>query len=139
LIDMRELTLLETGYLAGMLLLSLVLPLLMSACGPQAAAARKSCLRTVWMGQTLGAIAALAVLASASIAPYATAFGVTVVRSANGYAAQILPEFLYDRQALGNREARRQLTQQILRAFEPEIRRHPDQWFHFVPVWPQSP
>jgi lauroyl/myristoyl acyltransferase len=61
------------------------------------------------------------------------------VRSANGYAAQILPEFLYDRQALGNREARRQLTQQILRAFEPEIRRHPDQWFHFVPVWPQSP
>jgi predicted RND superfamily exporter protein/lauroyl/myristoyl acyltransferase len=65
--------------------------------------------------------------------------GVTVVRSANGYAAQILPEFLYDRQALGNREARRQLTQQILRAFEPEIRRHPDQWFHFVPVWPESP
>ena len=72
---MRELTLLETGYLAGMLLLALVLPLLMSACGPQAAAARKSCLRTVWMGQTLGAIAALAVLASVSIAPYATALG----------------------------------------------------------------
>jgi lauroyl/myristoyl acyltransferase len=64
--------------------------------------------------------------------------GVTVVRSANGYAAQILPEFQYDRQALGNREARRQLTQQILRAFEPEIRRHPDQWFHFVPVWPET-
>ncbi len=64
--------------------------------------------------------------------------GVTIVRSANGYAAKILPEFPYDRQALGNREARRQLTQQILRAFEPEIRRHPDQWFHFVPLWPES-
>jgi predicted RND superfamily exporter protein/lauroyl/myristoyl acyltransferase len=65
--------------------------------------------------------------------------GVTVVRDANGYAAKILPEFHYDRQALGNREARRQLTQQILRAFEPEIRQHPDQWFHFVPIWPEEP
>jgi lauroyl/myristoyl acyltransferase len=36
---------------------------------------------------------------------------------------------------LGNRENRRQLTQQILSAFEPEIRTHPEQWFHFVPVW----
>jgi lauroyl/myristoyl acyltransferase len=61
--------------------------------------------------------------------------GVTVVRQNNGYAAQILPEFQYDRAALGNREARRQLTQRILSAFEPEIRRHADQWFHFVPVW----
>jgi hypothetical protein len=73
---MRELTLLETGSLAGMVLLSLVLPLLMSVGGAQAAAARKPCSRTVWMGQTLGAIAGLAVLASASIAPFATAFGV---------------------------------------------------------------
>jgi len=39
---MRELTLLETGYLAGLLLLSLVLPLLMSFCGPQDSAASKS-------------------------------------------------------------------------------------------------
>lgn len=65
--------------------------------------------------------------------------GVTVVRNANGYAARILAEFHYDRQALGNREARRELTQAILRAFEPEIRGHPDQWFHFVPVWPEEP
>ena len=64
--------------------------------------------------------------------------GVTVVRRANGYAAQILPEFHYDRAGLGSREARRQLTQQILTGFEPEIRRHPDQWFHFVPVWPEA-
>jgi lauroyl/myristoyl acyltransferase len=65
--------------------------------------------------------------------------GVTVVRNTNGYAAKILPEFHYDRQALGNREARRQLTQEIVRAFEPEIRQHPDQWFHLVPIWPEEP
>lgn len=64
--------------------------------------------------------------------------GVTVIRQANGYAARILPEFHYDRSALGSREARSRLTQQILRAFEPEIGQHPDQWFHFVPVWPEE-
>ncbi len=64
--------------------------------------------------------------------------GVTVVRQAGGYAAQILPEFHYDRSALGNREARRELTQTILRGFEPAIRQHPDQWFHFVPLWPEA-
>jgi lauroyl/myristoyl acyltransferase len=64
--------------------------------------------------------------------------GVIVVRKGDGYAARILPEFHYDRPALGSREARRELTQQILRAFEPEIRLHPDQWFHFVPVWPEN-
>lgn len=64
--------------------------------------------------------------------------GVTVVRKAGGYAAQILPEFHYDRAALGSREARRELTGAILRAFEPAIRRHADQWFHFVPAWPEA-
>ena len=72
---MRELTLLETGYLGGLLLLSLVLPLLMSFCRPRDAAARKSCMTTVWIGQTLGAVAALAVLASGPVALYATVFG----------------------------------------------------------------
>ena len=64
--------------------------------------------------------------------------GVVVAREAGGYAARILPEFTYDRAALGNRENRRKLTQQILSAFEPEIRRYPEQWFHFVPVWMDS-
>jgi len=72
---MRELTLLDTGYLAGLLLLSLVLPLLMSFHGPRDTAFRKLCLKTVWIGQLLGALAALVVLASASVAPYAAAFG----------------------------------------------------------------
>lgn len=63
---------------------------------------------------------------------------VYVLRDTDGYAAAVLPEITYDRRALGHRPARRELTQEILRAFEPIIRQHPDQWFHFVPVWPPS-
>jgi predicted RND superfamily exporter protein/lauroyl/myristoyl acyltransferase len=62
--------------------------------------------------------------------------GVTIVRRPDGYAVKVLPEFVYDRKALGNREARRELTQQILRAFEPEIRKDMDQWYQFTPIWP---
>ncbi len=65
--------------------------------------------------------------------------GGSILRTNNTYTARIYPEIEYDRQALGDREARRQLTQQILRAFEPEIRDHVDQWYHFVPIWPDSP
>ena len=83
-------------------------------------------------GRPFRASAAAAELARAS---GCAVLGVTVVRQHNGYAAKILPEFQYDRQALGNREARRQFIQSILSAFEPEIRQHADQWFHFVPVW----
>lgn len=54
-----------------------------------------------------------------------------------GYSARILPPIAYDRRALGNREARRALTAQILRAFEPFIREYADQWYHFVPIWPR--
>jgi len=72
---MRELTLLETGYLAGGLLLCLVLPLLMSFRGPLNAATKRSCMKTVWTGQTLLTIAGLTVLASPLFAPYAAAFG----------------------------------------------------------------
>ena len=73
---MRELSLIETGYMAGLLLLSLVMPLLMSFRWTRSAtASRKNCMRTVWLGQGLGAIAALGVLASSTLAPYAAAFG----------------------------------------------------------------
>ena len=64
--------------------------------------------------------------------------GVTIVRRPNGYAVKVLPEFTYDRRALGNREARRDLTQQILRAFEPQIRDNIDQWYQFTPIWPKQ-
>jgi lauroyl/myristoyl acyltransferase/predicted exporter len=62
--------------------------------------------------------------------------GVTIVRAGGGYTARVLPEITYDRGALGSREARQELTRKIVRAFEPEIRQHLDQWFHFVPIWP---
>ncbi|HEX9045971.1 MAG TPA: MMPL family transporter [Verrucomicrobiae bacterium] len=63
--------------------------------------------------------------------------GVTIVRRPAGYAVKVLPEFVYDRKALGSRDARRELTQQILRAFEPEIRKNVEQWYQFTPIWPQ--
>ena len=59
-------------------------------------------------------------------------------RGKRTYGAHILPAIDYDRPSLRARPARLELSQQILRAFEPVIRRHLDQWFHFVPVWPQS-
>ena len=65
--------------------------------------------------------------------------GVTIVRQREGFAIRVLSEFGYDRRALGSHEARRELTGQIMRAFEPEIREHLDQWYHFVPIWPVAP
>lgn len=60
---------------------------------------------------------------------------VILVREANGYRTQVLPEINYDRRAIGDRAGRIRLTQEILRAFEPVIRQHVDQWYHFVPLW----
>lgn len=59
-------------------------------------------------------------------------------RSKTGYSAHILSEIRYDRPMLAKREARQQLTQEIMQAFEPVIREHITQWFHFVPIWPKS-
>jgi lauroyl/myristoyl acyltransferase len=79
--------------------------------------------------------------ASIAVAELARASGcaiipVYIVRQPDAYLAHILPEITYDRAAIGNRDTRIRLTQEILRAFEPAIRQHLDQWFHFVPVWP---
>jgi KDO2-lipid IV(A) lauroyltransferase len=59
-------------------------------------------------------------------------------RVKNGYAAHLLPEIPYNRQSLRAPEARQQLTQEIMRVFETPIRQHLDQWYHFVPIWPQA-
>jgi KDO2-lipid IV(A) lauroyltransferase len=59
-------------------------------------------------------------------------------RASRGYTAHILPEISYDRRALGSREARAQLTQEIMNVFEPAIRLYLNQWYHFVPVWPRA-
>jgi|SRR4051812_2997212 hypothetical protein len=74
-IDMRELTLLETGYLIGGGLLCLVLPLMMSFRSPKDGTAKRSCMKTVWTGQTLLTLAVVVVRVSASVAPYAAVFG----------------------------------------------------------------
>lgn len=60
---------------------------------------------------------------------------VCLPRTRKGYAAHILPEIPYHRPRLRSPEARLDLTQQIVRVFEPVIRQHPDQWYHFVPIW----
>ena len=73
---MRELTLLETGCLAGLLLLSLVLPLWISFRGRREGAIWRADIRTVLIGQLLGAGAGVAILVSSAIAPYATGFAV---------------------------------------------------------------
>lgn len=55
-----------------------------------------------------------------------------------GYAAHILPELSYDRVTLGNRAARQAFTQELVNAFAPVIKQYPEQWYHFVPIWPVS-
>lgn len=72
---MRDMTLLDTGCLAGLLLFSLVLPLMLSWRVPRQSPSRRACLRTVWLGQTLLCLAGVAVLASPVAAPFAVAFG----------------------------------------------------------------
>jgi KDO2-lipid IV(A) lauroyltransferase len=59
-------------------------------------------------------------------------------RLAGGYQAKVLPQIPYDRAALGSRDAREELTRQIVRAFEPAIKEYVTQWFHFVPIWPKK-
>jgi predicted RND superfamily exporter protein/lauroyl/myristoyl acyltransferase len=90
---------------------------------------------TEFFGHPFEASLAAAELARAS---GCALIGVTIVRRPNGYAVKVLPEFTYDRKALGKREARRELTQQILRAFEPEIRKDMNQWYQFTPIWPKD-
>ncbi|MGO8700280.1 MAG: MMPL family transporter [Limisphaerales bacterium] len=59
-----------------------------------------------------------------------------IVRTADGYYGRIMTEMPYDRALIGNRAARVQLTQEIMRVFEPPIRQYVTQWYHFVPIWP---
>jgi len=64
---------------------------------------------------------------------------VVLPREENGYAVRVLPEIHYHRADLGTREARANLTQEIMRQFEPVIRQYLNQWYHFVPVWEKEP
>ena len=55
-----------------------------------------------------------------------------------GYTAHMLPAVPYERATLRDRSARQQLTQQMMTIFEPIIRQYLDQWYHFVPIWPNK-
>jgi lauroyl/myristoyl acyltransferase/preprotein translocase subunit SecF len=59
-------------------------------------------------------------------------------REGDSYAAHVLPAISYDRASLRDPAARKQLTQQIVHAFEPAILKHLDQWYHFIPIWPKE-
>jgi lauroyl/myristoyl acyltransferase len=56
-------------------------------------------------------------------------------RRKHSYAANMLAEIPYDRATLRDRAARQELTQRILKTFEPIIAQDLDQWYHFVPLW----
>ncbi|MCL4179414.1 MAG: MMPL family transporter [Verrucomicrobia bacterium] len=86
-------------------------------------------------GETMEASLAPAELARAS---GCILLPVYVLHHASGYHACVLPEIPYDRRGLRQVEARQALAQEIMRAFEPIIRNHPDQWYHFVPIWQTS-
>lgn len=81
---MHALTPLETGFLAGGLVLCLVLPLLMSFRGPLDRGTKTACMRIVWTGQTLLLLAGITVLASSFVAPFAALLGLM------GYIACII-------------------------------------------------
>jgi RNA polymerase sigma factor (sigma-70 family) len=74
-ISMRELTLFETACLCAGLLLSLVLPLMLSARPPVDPAHRFACLKLVWLGQGALALAGLVLLFVERSALYATLVG----------------------------------------------------------------
>ncbi len=63
---------------------------------------------------------------------------VALPRVSSGYRVEILPEIQYQRSELAGRQARQQLTRQIMNIFEPLIRQYADQWYHFVPIWPKA-
>src|SRR5262249_50847233 len=63
---------------------------------------------------------------------------VSILAAPNGYSAEVLPEVPYQRAALGSRQARQQLTQKIMKIFEPLIQKHLAQWYHFVPIWKEE-
>jgi hypothetical protein len=75
---MSELTFLQTGYLASLLLACLVLPILFSALAP-IGHARKISMRIVWGGQLFLTAASGALLIWPNIAMFAAIAGVIVV------------------------------------------------------------
>ena len=87
---MPELNLAQTLCLAGGLVISLVLPLMMGAIPLQNAAQKKSCLKTVWSGQLCLTSAGLVILTWPTTFIYAGCFAVVSC----GYYAFLLNQKL---------------------------------------------
>jgi KDO2-lipid IV(A) lauroyltransferase len=88
-----------------------------------------------FLGGTTGANIATAELARATgciILP------VYVVRHGSNYLTHVLKPVEYERGNLGSRETRRDLASRVLQVFEPAVLEHPEQWYHFVPIWTQT-
>lgn len=68
----------------------------------------------------------------------ATILPVVIVEDDDRYSAKVLQQIDYDRATLRDPAERAALTQQLLRAFEPVLQQYPDQWYHFVPIWPEQ-
>jgi predicted exporter/lauroyl/myristoyl acyltransferase len=80
--------------------------------------------------------------ASVAAAEFARATGcailpVAIVRDEGGHVLKMAEPISYDRRELRSPDARRELTQQIMRDFEPMLRQYPEQWFQFIPIWPK--
>jgi lauroyl/myristoyl acyltransferase len=80
---------------------------------------------------------------SVAAAELARATGCTILpvclpRNENGYEARVMPPIPYDRAALRKTAAKIELTQRLFTLFEPLIQKHLNQWYHFVPIWPES-
>lgn len=73
---MRDITLLDTSYLVVLLLLSSVVPVMLSLRAPQPRPFSRTGTRTAWLGQSLLGSAGLMVLASSPAAPWAMLIGV---------------------------------------------------------------
>ncbi|HWD19278.1 MAG TPA: MMPL family transporter [Verrucomicrobiae bacterium] len=86
-------------------------------------------------GRPFRAALAAADLARASGCAIAPVF---ILGTEQGYMVELLPTIAYDRGELGERAARQELTRQIMQSFEPFIRKFPDQWYHFIPIWPPA-
>lgn len=73
---MREMTLIDTGCLCVLLSSCLVLPLMVSLRRAGDPALKRGSMTTVWIGQAVGVLCGVAVMASSVAAPYATVLGV---------------------------------------------------------------
>ena len=94
-----------------------------------------SSIRTNLFGHPFAASVAAVELARAS---GCALIPVYLPRYENNYGGHVLPEIQYDRASLRDRAATTELTQRVMDVFEPVIRKHLDQWYHFVPIWPEN-